>query len=420
LHPAEGKDGHKKLDVTHWDWFVSSGDRANTAKLVKRKRFSGMKELEKILHLWTQAQAAGDSTVLATVVKTQGSSYRLPGARLLLTSRGQRAGSVSGGCLEEDLVRKAWWMTESGPVVRRYDTTPDGEIAAEYGLGCNGIIHVLLERLNPGETTLFDLIQDVRSQRRPAVVAHLLAPVGAIGQKLILNTERDLSHNISDTELVAALKEEAETAFSTQRSSTVRFQSGAEAFIETVAPPVHLLVFGAGDDAVPLTTLAKYLGWKVSVFDGRAHYARSEKFPSADSVSVLPAGHLDSRVKIDPWTVAVLMSHSYSQDLENLRQLSSHAVRYLGILGPRKRAVQLLADAGLDPAHPPVALHSPMGLDIGADGPEQVALAAIAEIQAALNGREGGVLRNRQGSIHASADASGDPEVFWARSIACA
>ena len=111
-----------------------------------------MKELERILELWSAAQSAGESAVLATVVKTRGSSYRLPGARLLITQGGRHAGSISGGCLEEDLLKKAWWLTEKGPVVRRYDTTPDGEISTGgFGLGCNGIIHVRLERLTPGQ-----------------------------------------------------------------------------------------------------------------------------------------------------------------------------------------------------------------------------------------------------------------------------
>ena len=110
-----------------------------------------MKETERILELWSAARSAGESAVLATVVKTRGSSYRLPGARLLITQGGRHAGSISGGCLEDDLLKKAWWLTENGPVVRRYDTTPEGEISAGgFGLGCNGIIHVLLERLGAG------------------------------------------------------------------------------------------------------------------------------------------------------------------------------------------------------------------------------------------------------------------------------
>lgn len=378
-----------------------------------------MKELENILHLWTQTERAGEPAVLATVVKTQGSSYRLPGARLLLTAKGLRAGSISGGCLEDDLVKKAWWLTENGPVVRRYDTTPDGEIASEYGLGCNGIIYLLLERVFPGRAGTLDLIRTVRTERKPALVAHVIEPRTAAGEKLIIDTRGNVAHNISDSEFAHLLREEVRAAL-LEGSSRILHWNGREAFLETVVPAVRLLVFGAGDDAIPLTNLAKSLGWRVSVFDGRTHYARRDKFPNADEVIVRPAGQSGTAGQIDHWTVAVLMSHSYNQDLDNLRELSNQPLRYLGILGPRKRTDRVLADAGLDPAKLIPALHSPVGLDIGADGPEQVALAIVAEIQATLNGREGGLLKERSGSIHAREDLSDSVETLWVRSIACA
>ncbi len=378
-----------------------------------------MREMQQILDLWTRTERAGESAVLATVVKTRGSSYRLPGARLLLTATGERAGSISGGCLEDDLIKKAWWLTETGSVIRRYDTTPDGEIATEFGLGCNGIIHVLLERITPGNARILDLICEVRSERRPAIIAHLIEPSTAAGQKLIVDTRGNVTHNLSDSELVQPLTGSATRALSEISSRTVGL-SGAEAFIETLSPAVRLLIFGAGEDAVPLSTLAKYLGWNVTVIDGRAHYARPEKFPQADEVLMRVAGESGIVGAVDPWTVAVVMSHSYAQDLETLRELTRLPLRYVGVLGPRKRSLQLLDDAGIDSEKLVPALHSPMGLDIGADGPEQVALAAIAEIQATLNGRAGGLLRDRAGSIHAADDASLDSEALWVQSIVCA
>jgi xanthine dehydrogenase accessory factor len=348
-----------------------------------------MREIEQILELWANVERAGESAVLATVVQTSGSSYRLPSARLLLTRTGQRAGSVSGGCLEDDLLKKAWWLTESGPVVRRYDTTPEGEIASTYGLGCNGIIHVLLERVAPERAEILDLLREVRITRRARIVAHILEPAARAGERLIFDNDRAVP------------------------------PQGLEAFVETLAPPVHLLLFGAGDDAVPVADMAKYLGWRVSVFDGRSHYVRRDKFPLVDELLARPPAESAAAVAIDPWTVAVLMSHSYSQDLAALRELASKPLSYLGILGPRKRSFQLLADAGLDPDRLMPSLHSPMGLDIGADGPHQVALAVVAEIQAALNGRQGGLLREGRGSIHAPVDA-GDPRSHWVQSIVCA
>ncbi len=379
-----------------------------------------MRELEHILRLWTQAENRGESAVLATVVKTRGSSYRLPGARLLLLSSGERAGSISGGCLEADLIKKAWWLTEAGPAIKRYDTTPDGDIAPAYGLGCSGIIHVLLERLIPGNAAVLQLIRDVRSERRPAVVAHVIAPSSAAGQKLMMNTAGRVQHNLANRELALALQTEAKAALAGHNSHGVHLSGGTEAFIETLAPAVRLLVFGAGDDAIPLTKFAKLLGWNISVLDGRAHYARPERFPEADEVIVRPTKQANAALAIDHWTAAVVMTHSYTQDLGILRELSSQPLRYLGILGPRKRASQLLSDASLDAARLVPALHSPMGLDIGADGPEQVALAVLAEIQASLNGREGGLLRERSGSIHARNDEEDDPKSVWVQSIACA
>jgi xanthine/CO dehydrogenase XdhC/CoxF family maturation factor len=326
-----------------------------------------MSELEQIVNLWRTTERAGETAVLSTVVKTQGSSYRLPGARLLLTRTGQRAGSISGGCLEQDLLTKAWWLTESGPVVRRYDTTPEGEIGSGFGLGCNGIIHVLLERLEPRRPNILDTIEQVRRERRAVSIEHTL-PSGDV-------------------------------------------------FVETIAPPVRLLVFGAGDDAIPVTVLARYLGWNIEVYDGRAHYARPERFPAANRVAVRAPG--SGEFSIDDWTVAILMSHSYSQDLAVLRELAVNPPCYVGVLGPRKRTNALLTEAMVNVSALESVLHAPMGLDIGADGPQQVAIAAIAEIQAALNQREGGELRNRRGSIHAREEVATDAS-FEPRSIVCA
>ncbi len=369
-----------------------------------------MKELEKIVQLWKKAEECGESAALATVVKTEGSSYRLPGARLLLLQNGQRAGSVSGGCLEDDLVKKAWWLTELGPVVRRYDTTPDGEIGSGFGLGCSGVVYVLLERLTRGHPTILDVIPDVRSARRPAAVAHLIHPAPIAGERLVIDAHGRSVNNIADPELASSLELACRIALSERRSRTIHLMESVEAFVEVITPAVRLLVFGAGDDAIPVTELANYIGWRVWVFDGRAHYARPERFPEAERVILRPTGTRGLIPEIDPWTAAVLMSHSYTQDLDTIRELSGTRLSYLGILGPQKRSVQLLSDAGLDERMIGPVLHSPMGLDIGADGPEQVAIAVIAEIQATLNRREGGPLRERRGSIHSRAEASAESE----------
>jgi xanthine dehydrogenase accessory factor len=376
-----------------------------------------MREPEQILQLWDKTASEGQPGVLATVVKTQGSSYRLPGARLLLTSEGQRAGSISGGCLEDDLVKKAFWFTERGPVVRRYDTTPDGEIGTGgFGLGCNGIIHVLLQRLDAGNDLPLALLRKVRTERRPALIAHSLERPEL---KLSIDTDGVQSEDFRHPQFSRLLDAEARAALAAAASAQVTTKAG-EFFLEVLRPANRLLIFGAGDDAIPLVEQAKYLGWEVFVYDGRAHYARPEKFPTANGVSVHSATDGTPVPSIDQWTVAVLMTHSYQQDSAFLQALAAQPLRYLGILGPRKRAEQMFVDAGLDPLTVPARIHSPMGLDVGADGPEQVALSVIAEIQATINGREGGRLRNRSGSIHAPESEGNLSAGEWTRSIACA
>jgi xanthine dehydrogenase accessory factor len=330
-----------------------------------------MKEREQILLLYRAMREEASAGVLVTVVKTLGSSYRRPGARLLITESGKRAGSISGGCLEDDVVKKAWWLTEKGPVVRRYDTTPDGEIGpmgetgGGFGLGCNGIIYLLLDRVRFDEASPLAILERVHATRQPAFLEHVLQPPVLVGSFA------------------------AEARLSEQ-----------EAFFETLLPPV------------------RYLGWHVSVFDGRAHYARRERFPHAQEVATHnSADNLDS-LQIDSRTVAVVMTHSYSQDLNFLRHLAQTPLAYLGVLGPRNRSMQMLIDAGIEPGHVP-ALHGPVGLDIGADGPEQVALSIIAEIQASMNGRDGGSLRTRIGSIH-SRESDGQTSARFVPSIVCA
>lgn len=199
-----------------------------------------MSEIEKILELWRQCEQRGEDAVLATVVKTQGSSYRMPGARLLVTQGGVRAGSVSGGCLEDDLIKKAWWLTETGPMIRRYDTTPDGEIATEFGLGCNGIIHILLERVRPADA-IFNLFRETRTTRQPALVAHLIKPPENVGARLVRDPAGRLTHNLN-IGLAASLQLAAEAALADLSGSISWSDGSCEALLETIAPPIRLLI----------------------------------------------------------------------------------------------------------------------------------------------------------------------------------
>ncbi|HXR78366.1 MAG TPA: XdhC family protein [Bryobacteraceae bacterium] len=384
-----------------------------------------MTELEQIREIWREASARGESGVLASVVRIHGSAYRRPGARLLLTSGGRRSGAVSGGCLEADLVKKAWWLTEGGKTaLRRYDTTNEGEITQEFGLGCNGVIYVLLERLEQSAIPILDAVEEVRVSRLPAALAAVIggsdqSPV-RLGDRWLRRANGETATNIASHQLVSLIEREADLALEQHSTRIVSWEAAREAldvFVEPIFPSLRLLIFGAGEDAVPMAKLAKFLGYEVIVLDGRSHFAHAGRF-AADRVIVNSESDPLAGIVPDQWTAAVLMSHSYAQDLAALCVLASHRLPYLGLLGPRKRTESLLSDAGLEPEQVLPPLHSPMGLDTGADGAEQIALSVIAEIQAVVNQRAGGRLREKAGPLHPRSIGDAERELFN-RSVTC-
>ena len=352
-----------------------------------------MKDDGLILSAWAEASERGAAAVLATVVKVSGSSYRSPGARMLVTENGGRIGSISGGCLEGDLLKKAWWLTGAGAAIRVYDNTSEEDAIWEFGLGCNGIVHVLLERWEADSRPLtVDLLAACRADRRGGVLATAIAG-SAIGQQFAIFPDGAERSTSSLASLVAV---DARAAMRSRVSTTCVY-GDTEVFLEYIAAPVPLLIFGAGHDAVPLVRFAKELGWHCTVVDGRSNQARADRFPLADAVVVADIGDPLQALTIDDRTVAVVMSHSYPQDSAFLDALLKSPARYVGMLGPRKRTERMLSENGLAETS---ALHSPVGLDIGADTPEEIALAVVSEIQAVLTQRGAGMLRDRSGPIH--------------------
>lgn len=366
-----------------------------------------MKELQDILAAYGELAARGEAAALATVVQVDGSSYRRPGAQMLVTRAGRVAGTVSGGCLEADVVQHAKRVLGTGrTALVTYDTTADSDIVFGAGLGCRGVIHILIERLTPafGEF-LAGLVRD----RRRGVMATVLRAEGvAVGSRLCLRDGCSPCSDIADSELTERVREDAGEAL---RSGTSRVQSygATDVFVEVIEPPVPLLVCGAGPDAAPLVRLAKELGWHVTVTDERLADGDAARFPLADAVLACPPEAVPKRFALDARTAAVLMTHNYLQDLRLLEALLPSRVCYLGILGPKRRTERMRADLGKRG----VALsgdclsrlHSPAGLDIGADTPEGIALAIVAEINAVLAGRPGGPLRGRDGPIYPPTEA---------------
>jgi xanthine/CO dehydrogenase XdhC/CoxF family maturation factor len=365
-----------------------------------------MSGLNDLLQAIDTAAQTGEETILATVVKVEGSAYRRPGARMLIPLHGRTVGTVSGGCLEQDLAKKAWWLTDSGePVVRRYSTgatedEDDEQSALTFGLGCNGTVFVMLERLRAtSPSPAIELLRRVRDSQQPAAMATVITTSrnasARVGDRLLSDTDGTLRN----LPLKIAIRQDLRKTLA-QKKSSIRLYTDArgevEVFFEYIAPPPRLVIFGAGHDAQPLVRMAKLLNWHVTVIDSRSHFARPERFPQADAVIFVS---LDNPFDLRPLTdgaAVTVMTHSYRQDQHWLGQLLQAAPAYLGQLGPKERTERLLAEIGTGTS----VLHYPMGLDLGGDAPENVALSILAEMTAVMNQRQGGMLRHRRKPIH--------------------
>lgn len=356
-----------------------------------------MTDLEHILPLWNELESSGGEYVLATVVAVEGSSYRRPGARMLLAQDGRRAGTVSGGCLEAEVAKRAWWLTAGGPVVERYSTLDDdGDLP--YGSGCGGVVYILLERRKTA-SPLLHALKAAWDVRRPLGIATVLEGPH-IGERAFAGSRRNSS---CGWELL--LQELAEEAFAGRgpidRQITVDGVA-TRVWADYRAARPGLWIFGSGDDARPLLKLARELGWFVAVADGRSHLTTRGRFAGADEIRVLNMRELPHRdgnsLPLLRTDAAILMTHSFEQDAHILAELmdagEAFPYAYIGVLGPQRRTREVLAEAarlrGLAPDGDQVEswlaqLHAPTGLDLGADTSASIALSILAEVHQVLN-----------------------------------
>lgn len=373
-----------------------------------------MRELRDILTSLAALRARGESAALATITRVKGSTYRREGARLLIRQDGTTVGSISGGCLEGDVVEAAREVMQTGrPRMLTYDLTADDDAVWGLGLGCNGAIDVFVEPVRQeGGVDVAALLQDTIDRRRPAALATLItAPAdgAAVGARLFVPEEGHVAGALGDPALDAAAAVAARRQIAKHETAVVPLEmSGGrgDLFIEVLTPPIPLLVCGAGHDALPLVRAARELGWWVMVADSRPAFATRERFSEADEVFLVEDREVPTAVRIDRETFAVVMTHNFLHDLELLRGLLTTPARYIGLLGPRARTDKLLSELEkqgvvLDDAQR-ARLYGPVGVDTGADSPEEIALSIVAEILAVRNNRAAASLRDRRGPIHAS------------------
>ena len=395
-----------------------------------------MNQVADILQLAFDARQQHVDAVLATVVRTEGSAYRKPGAMMLICEDGRSVGMISGGCLEPHIIKRAFWLTRHGASVQVYQTgdeqeedledeleekldndavdfTVDLEDELNFGLGCNGKVHVLFERLSSAMPYL-DLIQKVRQSGESTTVATLIRSNSSevtVGTRVHLNASflddnknsqkipeqtTNLPKPIID-ELSAYKVSKRHADYLVLKSSVANGNSSkgaiqTEWLVQRLQPQIRLLVCGAGNDIMPLVTMAKLQDWHVTVIDSRPQYATRQRFPQADAALYVALNDSETLLKLSQNAAVALMSHSLSQDRARLAVLLKNAnhCNYIGQLGPRYRTERLIKEISATCADPTALadginqLHYPIGYKLGGDGPEALALSIIAQISAVV------------------------------------
>lgn len=337
--------------------------------MVDRRRIAG---------LWR----AGGAQALVTLIRVEGSSYRRPGARLLIGARGECAGMISGGCLEAEVVRRALWTVRDGAVVERYSTLFDDTSELPFGLGCGGVVDLLLEPVDRPECRALIAAMEASLIGHESRVVTWLPANGRAMRRAVMDADGTVlfrSEGLNTAELDAIAEH-----------FVAPVDSNSEVFVETLSAPQRMFVLGAGEDAKPVVTMASLLGWNVTVADGRAQLARAERFADAERVLAISS---IAGMGITAKDAVVVMTHSYEQDRAFLIEALAGTAGYIGLLGATHRS-SLLIDEAAAQLERSVAeccerVWAPVGMDLGGDGAEVIALAVVAEVQAWRQGKLG-------------------------------
>ena len=365
-------------------------------------------EITDVLAAIESLAARGERMALATIVAVRGSTYRRPGARLLVPEEGAPVGNISGGCLEGDVADMARVVMDEGRArLAGWDLTADDDAVWGLGLGCNGAIEVFIEPAERAAEVAGALRMALEEERPICVVTVVESEGGGVapGARIVVTPGGDVDGSLGDPAVDAEAVEAARELLAAERSEVRTLSGGARVFVEVLEPPVRLVICGAGHDAIPLVRAASVLGWRTVVVDDREAFLSADRFPEADGfVHVSTPEDAAKAAAIDARTYVVVMTHNYLRDLGYLRSLLTSPAAYVGMLGPAARTQRILmdlADEGVEvtPGRR-ASIHGPAGLDLGSEGPEEIAQSILAEIVAVRRGRDGGFLRERPGPIH--------------------
>ncbi len=346
-----------------------------------------------------------EPSALATLVRTKGSSYRKPGARMVFRPGGLQQGGISAGCMETDVKERVAAVLEGrNPLLVTFDLGSEIDLIWGTGMGCAGRAEVLLERVEPGcVPPWLAHCERLARDRKSGLLATVFGARGEVpvspGDRFVFEEGRPLQP------VPSALEAPLRAPVPAAEARTLRLEGGeADLLLEPLVPPVALWVYGAGEHAMPLFRLGRDLGWFLGLADHRPGLATPERFPGADRIVVGHPPESLAGIPFDARTAALVVSHVYEADKAALAALLKAPLGYLGLQGNRTRSARILRE--LQAEEGPLAearrsiLHAPAGLDIGAESPELIALSMISEVQAVLAGRPGLSLRDRKGPIH--------------------
>ncbi len=367
-----------------------------------------MKELKSILKLYNFYRTASERCAIAQVVRVEESSYRREGARMLVFESGVFEGGISGGCLEGDALKRSQIAILKGqPSIVTYDTSRDDENQIGVGLGCNGVIDVLISPITESSTAIPLLERCLASRQSHVLVTVTASNDGdasiALGSTYYYDTQTKELEGCTHETLKRLLTADIDTVLNTKRSRIYHYEIDdltLSAFIELIPQQYHLAIFGDNYDVYPMIDLAKVMDWDVSLV-GNLQKLKKDRL---DSVHHIYSKDEEKRPLIDERTAVILMAHDYKTDLENLRKLLESPSPYIASLGPKKRFQKVeaeFAEQGIPLSAEALSrVYAPCGLEIGANTPEEIAASIFAEILSVFSNKKGGMLREKQEPIH--------------------
>ena len=376
-------------------------------------------EISDVLEAIETLSDRGEKTALATVVEVRGSTYRRPGARMLVRDGGELIGNISGGCIDGDVQELAKEVMGGGKArLVDFDLTADDEAVWGWGLGCHRAMELFIEPAEKAFEVAGVLRRALEEEREVSVVTVIESSVEGVerGSRLIVHPDGHREKTLGNAEVDDVATTAAAMALSKGQSIKQDLEAAGgviTAFVEVLEPSSRLLICGAGLDAIPVVRFAAALGWRPVVVDDRDRFLTKERFPEAEGFISL-SRPVDAAEKTSPdrRTYVVVMSHNYLRDKDYIRSFLGTDVAYIGSLGPRKRLDAVLTDLakeGVEPSEQDLEkIYAPAGLDVGAEGPEEVAWSIMGEVRAVRAGRRAGFLRDRKGDIHPRAGSGSE------------